>query len=64
MAKWVVIAATALIALGGMITTLNNHGERLNKAEPKIDAVEDAVIKIQSDIGYIKEGIEDLQARP
>lgn len=60
MAKWAVIAATALIALGGMITTLNNHGDRLNKAEPKIEECVHAIISMQSDITYIKAGVQSL----
>ena len=67
MVRWVmvgIVLLTAAIAVGGMIATLNNHGERLDEAEPKIETVEKAVIKIQSDVGYILKGIEELKERP
>ena len=66
-AQWVaivIVLISAALAVGGMITTLSNHEDRLDKNEPKIEAVGDAVIKIQSDVSWIRKGIEDLKARP
>ena len=66
-AQWVgiiIVLISAVLAIGGMIVKQNNHEERLDKAEPKIETVEKAVVKIQSDVGYILKGIEELKARP
>ena len=63
--KWVIYAATALVALGGYLATVRSNTTRICNAEAKAEKTEKefgtAITKLQTDVEWIKEGIGRIE---
>ena len=59
--KWVMIAATALIALGGYMVTVRSNTVRIDKVEVKAAAIQIDVADLKKDVFYIREGIDRIE---
>jgi len=61
--KWVVIAATALVALGGYLVTVRSNTIRIDKVETKAEAIQIDVATLKADVRYIKEGVDRIEEK-
>ena len=59
--KWVIFAATALIALGGYMVTVRSNTVRIEKVEVKSEVMQMDVVELQTDVKYIRSGIDEIK---
>ena len=63
--KWVIIASSALIALGGYMVTVRSNTKRISEAEVKAESMEKeygtAIATLQTDVAWIKKGIGRIE---
>ena len=59
--KWVIFAATALIALGGYSVTVRSNTMRIGANEACIRTNEGDIRDLKKDIQYIREGIDEIK---
>jgi len=63
--KWVIFAATVLVALGGYLVTVRSNTIRIGDAEVKTEAMEKeygtAITTLQTDVKWIKSGITRIE---
>jgi hypothetical protein len=63
--RWVIFAASALIALGGYMVTVRNNTKRIVNVENKTATIEkeygNAIATLQTDVQWIKQGIERIE---
>lgn len=59
--KWVIFAATALVALGGYLFTVRDNTLRIRQNEACIRANEGDIRDLKKDIQYIREGIDEIK---
>ena len=65
-AKWVmvvIVLAGICVTAGGIIATVYDHDDRLDKIEPEVEAQGKAIIRIQSDLKYIITGVDELRGK-
>lgn len=61
--KWVIIAITAAIALGGYMVTVRNNTTRIDKVEVKAETIQMDVGDLKKDVFYIREGIDRIEKK-
>ena len=61
--KWVIFAATALIALGGYMVTVRNNTKRISANETCVRTNEGDIRDLKKDIQYIKEGVDEIKRK-
>ena len=59
--KWVIFAATALIALGGYLMTVRENTNRSCANETRSYTHEGDIRDLKKDIQYIKEGVDEIK---
>ena len=59
--KWVIFAASALIALGGYLVTVRENTKRISRNETTVRANEGDIRDLKKDIQYIKEGVDEIK---
>ena len=60
--KYLIYAATILVAVGVYMTVIESNCKRIEKVEARSEKNEKDIIGMQKDISYIKEGIDDIKA--
>ena len=59
--KWVIFAASALVALGGYMVTVRSNTARISAHEECIRTNEGDIRELKVDVKYIREGIDEIK---
>lgn len=66
--KWIMIALALVLAVAGWVWNASAINSRVNTVSkenaedhPKIDENHEDIVKLQSDVTYIKEGVDEIK---
>lgn len=56
-----IIIVSIAVAYGALNQKVSNHSSQLDVHERKIETTQKAVVRIESDMAYIKKGIDEIK---